>query len=85
MCVCVFFPSILDINAQNHIHYKPLASHVFVRASTATATDILLFVYFQVVRESRIFVETSKSGPTRARLGNWELADEAELVSLAVG
>ena len=33
----------------------------------------------------RIFVETSKPRPTRARLGNEELADEAELVSLSVG
>ena len=31
------------------------------------------------------FVETSKSRPTRARLRNRELADEAELVSLYVG
>ena len=31
------------------------------------------------------FVETSKSRPTRARLRNRELADEAELVSLSVG
>ena len=37
------------------------------------------------VRESRIFVETSKSRPTHARLRNRELADEAELVSLSVG
>ena len=36
------------------------------------------------VQESRIFVETSKSRPTRARLRNRELADEAELVSLSV-
>ena len=32
-----------------------------------------------------LFVETSKSRPTRARLRNRELADEAELVSLSVG
>ena len=31
------------------------------------------------------FVKTSKPRQTRARLGNMELADEAELVSLAVG
>ena len=37
------------------------------------------------VQESRIFVEISKSRPTRARLRNRELADEAELVSLSVG
>ena len=37
------------------------------------------------VRESRTFVETSKSRPTHARLRNRELADEAELVSLSVG
>ena len=37
------------------------------------------------VRESRIFVETSKSRPTHTRLRNRELADEAELVSLSVG
>ena len=37
------------------------------------------------VQESRIFVETSKSRPTRARLRNRELADEAEFVSLSVG
>ena len=37
------------------------------------------------VQEFRIFVKTSKPRQTRARLGNEELADEAELVSLAVG
>ena len=31
------------------------------------------------------FVKTSKPRQTRARLGNVELADETELVSLAVG
>ena len=40
---------------------------------------------YSTVRESRIFVETSKSRPTHARLRNRELADEAELVSLSVG
>ena len=37
------------------------------------------------VQEFRIFVRTSKPRRTRARLGNAKLADEAELVSLAVG
>ena len=37
------------------------------------------------VQEFRIFVKTPKRRQTRARLGNVELADEAELVSLAVG
>ena len=32
-----------------------------------------------------MFIETSKPRPTRARLENEELADEAELVSLSVG
>ena len=40
---------------------------------------------YYTVRESRIFVETSKSRPTHARLRNRELAGEAELVSLSVG
>ena len=43
-----------------------------------------LISYIITVRESRIFVETSKSRPTHARLRNRELADEAELVSLSV-
>ena len=38
----------------------------------------------QLVQESRIFVETSESTPTRARLRNRELADEAERVCLSV-
>ena len=41
-------------------------------------TILLLFFLCTYVQESRIFVETSKSRPTRARLRNWELADEAE-------
>ena len=45
----------------------------------------VILVCLRFVRESRIFVETSKSRPTRARLRNRELADEAELVSLSVG
>ena len=36
-------------------------------------------------RVFRIFKKISKPRQTRARLGNVELADEAELVSLAVG
>ena len=39
----------------------------------------------KLVQEFRIFVRTSKPRQTRARLGNVELADETELVSLAVG
>ena len=40
---------------------------------------------FLFVQEFSIFVKTPKPRQTRARLGNMELADEAELVSLAVG
>ena len=40
---------------------------------------------YQDVQELGFFVKTSKPRQTRARLGNMELADEAELVSLAVG
>ena len=38
-----------------------------------------------VFKSSGFFVKTSKPRQTRARLGNVELADETELVSLAVG
>ena len=41
--------------------------------------------YIVCVQELGFFVKTSKPRQTRARLGNVELADEAELVSLAVG
>ena len=40
---------------------------------------------YAVFKSSGFFVKTSKPRQTRARLGNAELADEAELVSLLSG
>ena len=46
---------------------------------------LIVFTATTYVQEFRIFVKTSKPRQTRARLGNVELADEAELANLAVG
>ena len=48
-------------------------------------TNRLVLENSRVFKSLGFFVETSKSRPTRARLRNRELADEAELVSLSVG
>ena len=64
------------------------AASEFITSSETNANFghvLLAFTVVKPVQESRIFVETSKSRPTRARLRNRELADEAELVSLSVG
>ena len=48
-------------------------------------TNRLVLGNSKVFKSSGFFVKTSKPRQSRARLGNVELVDEAELVSLAAG
>ena len=81
-CFLLLCAPVSATNTLTVLHVSPVILCAGSRNADGTPT---LFSFVLVVRESRIFVETSKSRPTHARLRNRELADEAELVSLSVG